>query len=69
MSFIRPEGIPAIIVSLYADYESGEIKLENSLTDYKWVTLEESKKVDLIEGIYEELEMLDKFLKTGEAIQ
>ncbi|MDD4122807.1 MAG: NUDIX domain-containing protein [Candidatus Pacebacteria bacterium] len=68
MSFIRPEGIPAIIVSLYADYESGEIKLENSLTDYKWVTLEESKKVDLIEGIYEELEMLDKFLKTGEAI-
>lgn len=69
MSFMRPDNIPCIVVSLYADYDSGEIKLEESLTDYKWVTLEEAKSVDLIEGIYEEIEMLDKFLKTGEAIQ
>jgi len=69
MSFIRPDSVPTIIVSLYADYESGEIKLEDSLTEYKWITLEEAKEIDLIEGIYEEIKMLDDFLKTGKAIQ
>ncbi len=46
---------------------SGEpkIKLCNALTEYKWVSLEEAKNYDLIEGIYEELEILDKKLNTG----
>ena len=63
MCYIRPDGIPTIIVSLFADYDSGEIKLCNALTEFSWVTLEESKKYELIDGIYEELEMLDNFLK------
>jgi len=63
LSYLRSDNIPTIIVSLYADYKSGEIKLPEELTDYKWVTLEDAKKYDLIEGIYEELEMLDKILK------
>lgn len=47
---------------------SGEpnVRLCNALTEYKWVTLEEAKSYDLIEGIYEELEILDKQLRTGE---
>ncbi|MBU4502735.1 MAG: NUDIX domain-containing protein [Nanoarchaeota archaeon] len=67
LSYIRSDGIPTIIVSLYADYHNGEIKLCQDLTDHAWVTLEESKDYELIEGIYEELEMLDKALK-GEKI-
>ncbi len=63
MAYIRSDNIPAIIVSLYADYESGEIALCPALTEYSWVTLEEAKKYELIEGIYEELEMLNKLLK------
>jgi 8-oxo-dGTP pyrophosphatase MutT (NUDIX family) len=65
MVYIRPDGIPCIIVSLYGEACEGEIKLCNALTEYAWVTLEESKNYDLIEGMYEELEILDKFLKTG----
>lgn len=67
--YIRSDGVPALIISLYAEWASGEVVLEDSMTDYKWVTLEEAKELELIEGIYEELEILDKKLKgeeTGE---
>lgn len=63
LSYIRSDSIPTIIVSLFADYSEGEIKLCSALTEYAWVTLEEAKNYDLIEGIYEELEMLDRLLK------
>ena len=65
MVYIRPDNIPCIIVSLYADPKNQEIKLCPALTEYAWVDLEEAKKYDLIEGIYEELSILDRFLKTG----
>lgn len=67
MTFIRPDGIPALIISLFADHYNGEIKLNEELVDYAWVGLREAKNYPLIEGIYEELEMLDKHLK-GENI-
>ncbi len=63
MVFFRPDGIPTVIVSLYAYHDSGEVQLSEEMTDYAWVTLEEAKEYDLIEGIYEELEMLDKQLE------
>lgn len=66
MVYIRSDNIPTIIVSLYADYIDWEIKLCDALTDFAWVTLEESKNYKLIEWIYEELEMLDKVLKWWE---
>jgi len=65
MVYIRPDNIPCIIVSLFANPKEGEIKLCSALTEYKWVSLEEVKSYDLIEGIYDELVILDKFLKTG----
>ncbi len=63
--YIRLDKIPSLIISLWAEPIEGEIRLCNALTDFKWVSLEEAKNYDLIEGIYEELEMLDKKLKTG----
>ncbi|OGZ33086.1 MAG: hypothetical protein A2V69_02735 [Candidatus Portnoybacteria bacterium RBG_13_40_8] len=61
--FIRPDGIPAIILSFYCPYKSGEVKLDEDNTDYKWATCEEAKKYDLVEGLLEEIEMVDKILK------
>lgn len=63
LSYIRDDGVPTIIVSLYANYKSGEIRLCKALTEYAWVTLEEAKKYDLIEGIHDELTMLEMHLK------
>jgi len=62
MVFIRPDGVPGIIVSLYATPIEGEIKLCDALTEYAWVNLEEAKNYDLIEGIYDELEILNEKL-------
>lgn len=64
--FKRPDGIPTVVISLYADHHEGEVKLCPDLTDHAWVTLEEAKNYDLIDGIYEELEMLDQLLKGQE---
>ncbi len=67
LAYVRSDNIPTIIVSLYADYLDGEVKLCHSLTEYAWVTLEQAKDYKLIEGIYEELEMLDKVMKGKES--
>ena len=67
--YIRSDGVPSLIISLYADWADGEVVLEPSMTDYKWVTLEELKDYQLIDGIYEEIEILDNKLRgieTGE---
>ena len=63
MSYIRPDNIPTIIVSLFADHAEGDVKLCSALTEYAWVSLEEAKKYDLISGIYEEIEMVADFFK------
>jgi len=59
--FIRPNGFPTIIVSLYADYDSGNVRLsDEELVDYAWVDLEEAKGYDLIENIYEQICEVEK---------
>ena len=69
LASIYPNGIPNIVISMFADYDSGEIKLSDELTEYAWVSLEEAKNYNLIDGIYEELEMLDKLLKGEEVFE
>ncbi len=57
--FIRPDGFPVVTLSYWTFYKSGEVKLCKDLTDHVWVTLEEAKKYDLIDGIWEELKDVD----------
>jgi len=66
--YIRPDNIPCLIISLWANPKTENVRLCNALTEYKWVDLQEAKNYKLIEGIYEELEILDGHLKTGKAI-
>ena len=65
MVYLRDDKIPCVIVSFWAEPVGEEIRLCSALTDFKWVNLEEAKNYDLIEGIYEELEILDRQLRTG----
>ena len=56
VAFVRPDGIPVVLVKFAAKYKSGEVKLEEgSFTDYKWVNALEVMKYDCIEGIKEEV--------------
>ena len=63
LAFLRPDGVPVLVLSYYAPYMSGEVKLDEDAVEYKWVTLKEAKELDLIAGIYEEIEMVDVLLK------
>ncbi|MBU1177573.1 MAG: NUDIX domain-containing protein [Patescibacteria group bacterium] len=66
--FIIPDGTPSIILSFYAPYKSGQVKLDYENTDFVWATYQEIKKYDLIDGILEEIEMVEKILKGGKNI-
>jgi 8-oxo-dGTP pyrophosphatase MutT (NUDIX family) len=63
------DGAASIVLSCLADYVSGEVKLQENETDkYEWVSTEEAKKYELLDGIYDELAMADALLK-GEKSQ
>ena len=54
--FVRPDGIPVVMIKFAACYDSGEIILEDgSFTDYAWVDAEEVKQYPCIQGIPEEI--------------
>jgi hypothetical protein len=63
--YLRDDKIPCLIISLFAELKTEDVKLCNALTEFAWVSFEELKNYDLIEGIYEEIEILDKKLRTG----
>lgn len=64
LTFISPAGVPCLVLSYYAKYVGGEVKLDEDAVEYKWVTLAEARELDLINGIYEEIEMVAKLLST-----
>lgn len=60
LAFIRPNGFSTLIISLYAEHDEGDVKLnQDELVDHKWVTMEEAKDYDLIENIYEQMQKVD----------
>ncbi len=60
------DGAASIVISCLADYVSGEVKLQEEETDKcEWVTVEEAKGYELIDGIYDELIMAES-LRKGE---
>lgn len=62
LTFIRADNVPVLVLSYYAKYESGEVKLDDDAVDYKWATLSEAKELDMIDGIWEEIELVDKII-------
>ncbi len=56
VAFIRPDGVPVLLVKFAAKYNSGQVILEKgSFTDHKWVNAEEVKQYECIKGIHEEV--------------
>lgn len=64
LATVHTDGNPSLVISCMADYVSGEVKLQENETDgFAWVSLQEAKKYDLIDGIYDELVMTDNKIK------
>ena len=56
-AFIRPDGIPVVLIKFTAKYKSGEVILEEgAFTEYAWVDSDEVKKYSCIDGITEEVD-------------
>ena len=62
IAFIRPDSIPVLVLSFYAPFVSGEVKLDEDSIEYIWVTYEEAKKYDLIDGILDEIRDVNNLL-------
>lgn len=62
LTFIRPDGIPVLVLSYYAKYLSGEVVLDDDSVEFAWIAPEEAKAYDLIEGIAEEIEEVHQIL-------
>ena len=64
LATIHADGSPSLVISCIAEYDSGEIQLQEDETDkYAWVSLEEAKNYDLLDGIYDELVMAENHKK------
>ena len=60
LATIHADGAPSLVISCMADWENGDVVLQESETDqYAWVSLAEAKKYELLDGIYDELCMAD----------
>lgn len=67
MTFIRPGDVAVLVLSYYGQYVSGDVVLDEDSVEFAWVTAEEAKNYDLIDGITEEIIMVDQ-IRRGRSI-
>lgn len=66
VAFIRPDGVPVIVLSYYCAYQGGEVTLDADATEYAWVTARELPDYELISGIdHEIIQVQERLTKKG----
>lgn len=61
LAAVHADGNPSLVISCLAEYAGGDIKLQAEEADqFAWVSLEEAKGYDLIDGILDELVMAEQ---------
>ena len=56
VAFVRPDGIPTILIKFAAKYKGGDVVVEDgAFVDHAWVNEQEVKKYECIQGIPEEI--------------
>lgn len=56
VAFVRPDGIPVVLVKFAAKYKGGEVKPQmGDFDNFVWVDGEEVKKYECIDGICDEV--------------
>ena len=59
---IRTLGVPAERAVFVGDSAVDDAAAQNAGIDFAWVSYEEAKKYDMVEGLLKEIEMVDKIL-------
>lgn len=62
LAFIRPDGIPVVVLSFYCKYASGDVVLDADSSEYAWIAADEIEKFELIQGIDHEIQLVEKRL-------
>jgi 8-oxo-dGTP diphosphatase len=58
---VHEDGSPSIVISCTADYISGDVKVDGEENDqFAWVTIDEAKDYDLIDGIFQEFVQIER---------
>jgi len=61
LATVHNDGSPSLVISCAADYVLGEVKLQLEENDeFAWVSLEEAKNYKLLDGIFDEMAMVEK---------
>jgi 8-oxo-dGTP diphosphatase len=69
LATVHGDGSPSLVISCAADYAGGEVTLNKEESDdFVWVSLEEAGDYDLLDGIWEELVMVEE-KKKGKKIE
>lgn len=63
MVFVRPDNIPALVLSYYCRHRAGEVKLGKDMVDFAWIRPDDGKNYQIIPGILDEIINVDKILK------
>jgi 8-oxo-dGTP pyrophosphatase MutT (NUDIX family) len=63
LTFIKGDNTPTLVLSYYCEYLGGDVVLDEDATEFAWITVDEVKNYNLIEGIDHEIEMVDEILK------
>ena len=65
IAYVRPDGIPVLVLSYFAPYVSGGVVLEEGeATEYAWVTAKEAEKYNLVGNSLDEIKSVDTILKS-----
>ena len=60
LATVHGDGNPSLVISCMADWQDGEVILQEGETDaYEWVSIEDAKNYNLIDGILDELVMAE----------
>jgi len=64
VAFVRPDGIPVVLIKFAAKYKSGDVVVEKgAFTDHTWVNTDEVKNYPCIDGVDEEVEKTIELFK------
>lgn len=55
VAFIRPDGVPVLVLRYYCRYTGGDVVLDEDATEHAWVTAEEAQTYDIVQGIEQEI--------------
>lgn len=59
VAFIRPDGVPVVVLSFSCRYVSGAVVLDADATEFAWIEAGEVGNYDFIKGIDDEIQMVE----------